>query len=82
MKVYNTNGDLLITNSPEAPFTVQIPGDVSVKEAKADGENLIEVLQQVLTELKINNHYLAELPKLLNAGINNQDDPEILRKEY
>lgn len=82
MKVYDTNGSILVSNSPEAPFNVQVSGQVSIKEGNTDGQNLAELLYQVLAEMKVTNHYLSELPGLLNSGYSNSDNPDKLRKEF
>jgi hypothetical protein len=46
-----------------------------------EGQSVIELLAQVLLELRIANQYLSELPRQLNNGQNNLDDPSQFRAE-
>ena len=41
----------------------------------------VELLKAVLAELKLHTIYLHQLPLVLNAGTNFEDDPEKLREE-
>jgi hypothetical protein len=46
-----------------------------------EGQSAIELLGQILTELRIANQYLFELPRLLNAGSQSQDEPGVFRSD-
>ena len=48
-----------------------------------EGQNILELLAQILIELKINNQYLYELPRLLTTGTVNStgDEPAALRND-
>jgi hypothetical protein len=46
-----------------------------------EGQSIIELLAQMLTELRINNQYLFEIPRLLNAGNSSPDDPGAFRSD-
>jgi hypothetical protein len=46
-----------------------------------EGQSQIELMAQILLELKINNQYLYELPRLLATGTQFKDSPEMLRSE-
>jgi hypothetical protein len=48
-----------------------------------EGQSVIELLAQILVELKINNHYLFNLPALLTTGTINvvSDEPAAMRNE-
>ena len=46
-----------------------------------EGQSQIEILAQILLELKIQNQYLYELPRLIATGTQSKDAPEILRAE-
>jgi len=46
-----------------------------------EGQSNVELLAQVLLELKILNQQIYELPKLLATGQQAQDPPEMLRAE-
>jgi hypothetical protein len=63
-----------IQNAPITPVQ-----DLSLFEGSAG----IEILSQILTELRINNYYLYNLPYLLSGGQSNplQDEPAAMRNE-
>jgi hypothetical protein len=47
-----------------------------------EGQTTTQLLAAILTELQIQNHYLHELPLLLNTGIAQAlDEPAQLRQE-
>ena len=47
-----------------------------------DGYGFCELLTKILYELKINNQYLYELPRLIRDGLQNVDQPEDFRDNY
>lgn len=49
--------------------------------AQQDGQSQIEILAQILLELKILNQQMYELPRLIATGTQSQDEPKILRTE-
>ena len=51
------------------------------ERVEADASTQIELLKAVLAELKLHTIYLHQLPLVLNAGTNFEDDPEKLREE-
>ena len=46
-----------------------------------EGQSQIELMAQILQELKILNQQIYELPRLLASGQLSVDPPEMLRKE-
>ena len=46
-----------------------------------DGQGSIEILAQILLELKILNQQIYELPRLMAAGLPASDEPQAFRKE-
>jgi len=46
-----------------------------------EGQSQIELLAQILLELKILNQQIYELPRLLSMGLPAQDEPQTLRTE-
>jgi hypothetical protein len=46
-----------------------------------DGQSFIELLSQILYEIKITNQYLCELPLLQNTGTYSKETPDIYRAD-
>lgn len=46
-----------------------------------DGQSQIEILAQILLELKILNQQMYELPRQIATGTQSKDGPEIIRAE-
>ena len=46
-----------------------------------EGQSQIELLGQILLELKILNHQIYELPRLFASGLSATDEPQAFRKE-
>ena len=46
-----------------------------------EGQSLIELIGQLLLEMRITNQYLYELPRMLNASISIQDEPAAMRAD-
>lgn len=55
---------------------------IPVKDTSVeDGQTLVELLAAIQRELMIANHYLADLPRQLNAGIAQTDEPAAFRND-
>lgn len=66
-----------VTPAVQAP---QYLPSVTVQEtSQFEGQGLGELLAQILTEMRIMNQQLFELPRLLNAGQQSVDEPSLFR---
>ena len=68
--------------SPAA--TLQNVATLAVQDlAMFEGQSIVELLAQILVELKINNYYLFNLPAILSSGTANppSDEPAFIRTE-
>jgi hypothetical protein len=64
--------------------TMQNVAPLAVEDlTQYEGQSIVELLAQILIELKINNQYLFELPRLLTTGTSNStsDEPGNLRND-
>jgi hypothetical protein len=62
--------------------TVQNVSSQSVQDTtQFEGQSQIELLAQILLELKILNQQIYELPRLRAMGLPAQDEPQTLRTE-
>ena len=76
-----TNTSRPVTSiSPPATFQ-NAPALLTQDTTQFEGQSIVELLAQILVEMKIANYYLFNLPALLNAGsINNiSDEPGVFR---
>ena len=64
------------TSQNVAPLAVQ-------ELTQFEGQSFVELLGQILTELRISNHYNFNLPSLLTTGTINStgDEPAALRND-
>jgi len=46
-----------------------------------EGQGIVELLYQILVELRINNQYQYDLPRNLNAGMSQVDEPQAFRND-
>ena len=58
-----------------------VPSLIVQEGTVSDGQTLIDLMSQVLTELRIANHQLSELPFALGAGVVSMGDPALLRND-
>lgn len=62
------------------PATVQGTSALNVQDTtQVEGQSLAEMISLLLTEMRIMNQQLYELPYLINSGRNAQDPPETMR---
>jgi len=68
-----------VVNLPDRPPTT---GALSVVDhAQFEGMNIPELLIAMLTEMRITNQYLYELPRLMNDGVDCVDEPQAFRND-
>jgi len=79
----NTNAaniaSLGIATAPQSPQN--IPTLAVQDQTQYEGQSHVELLAQILLEMKIMNQQLYELPKILSLNITNSDTPEQLRAD-
>jgi hypothetical protein len=67
------------TSTQTNPFN---SNNVFVQDAtQQEGQSQIEILAQILLELKILNQQIYELPRLIATGTQSKDEPQTLRTE-
>jgi hypothetical protein len=77
-------GTVRINSALSPPATIQnIPVIPVQEQSRVEDASMIEVLRQILSELRINNYYMYNLPNLINNGqsLLLADDPSNLRLE-
>lgn len=86
-QTYTTNS---LASSPAAPLNtagfipatyLQTGAQAVVEAGQFEGQTQLELLAQILLELKILNQQLYELPKQLNDGTVSNDPPDAFRQE-
>ena len=78
----NTIQKQTVVTGMSSPLQTPAMPIIDLTSAVDGSGNKIELLQQILKELQILNHYIHELPLLLNNGIVNAlDEPHQLRQE-
>jgi len=68
--------NLQINLAPNSGNSIQ-----TTETARYEDATLLEIQSQILLELRILNHQMFELPKLLNAGQNATDEPDAFRTD-
>jgi len=64
------------------PYTYQQSGAMNVQDtSQFEGQTQIELLAQILLEMRIMNQQLYELPRLMATSQQSQDPPESFRQE-
>jgi hypothetical protein len=64
------------------PYTYQLTGAMNVQDtSQFEGQNFVELLAQILLEMRIMNQQLYELPRLMATSQQSQDPPESFRQE-
>ena len=69
-------GDISASQNPQAVKSIEVQ-DVN----QFEGQSQIELMAQILLELKILNQQIYELPGLLALGKPAQDEPQTMRNE-
>jgi hypothetical protein len=69
-------GDISASQNPQAVKSIPVQ-DVN----QFEGQSQIELMAQILLELKILNQQIYELPGLLAIGKPAQDEPQTMRDE-
>jgi hypothetical protein len=77
-------GTVRVTGSVSPPSNMQNLAALAVQElSQFEGQSFIELLAQILIELRISNYYHYNLPTLLTTGLTNStgDEPSALRND-
>lgn len=71
----------VVGNIPAVELAQNVTAVPTVEASQIDGQSHIEILQQILIELKILNQQIYELPRLLSLGLPSVDEPQQFRNE-
>lgn len=71
----------IVGNIPAVETAQNVTVIPTAEVATLDGQSQIEILQQILLELKILNQQIYELPRLLSLGLPSVDEPGQFRNE-
>jgi len=70
-----------VQSSSGGPTTYNGNPQQTIDLATFEGQTQIELLSQILLEMRIQSQYMAELPLLLNSGQVNKDEPQAFRND-
>jgi hypothetical protein len=79
----DSNGNQIVAgevSSNGGPWTGQAVAAQDVSQY--EGQSFIEIMSQILNELRVLNYQIHQLPLVLNSGIPSIDDPMRLAREY
>ena len=76
-----TEQSRIVGNIPAVETAQSVTAVPVADAAQFEGQSQIELLAQILLELKILNQQIYELPRLMSMGLPAQDEPQAMRIE-